>query len=160
MSCKSKPRIHRRVSGSRGRGFVLIEVMVSVAILNIGLLGAFTGIRSAKNLLERAANIQEATFVLDELMSYFALNPPPLYSKHSGNKVMTLGSYQWSVEVTRIRSGPLSGRAQISPDHEEEPEVQPDLRKVQVKISWRKHGRTGSIEAQQLVVKNLVEVGT
>jgi len=114
----------------RSKGFTLIEVMVSIAILSFGLILILQGFAYSANVLRISRNNLEATLLTEEKMAETEImlkqTKDSLFSGFNGESKSNNIEFKWKTELT------------IDEEYE-------DLNKVLATISWKEGRRKGTV---------------
>ncbi|MBU8869871.1 MAG: prepilin-type N-terminal cleavage/methylation domain-containing protein [Gemmatimonadales bacterium] len=128
-------------------GFALIEVMVSLAILAIGLVAVLTAVLSALNLQKDSANRFRAGLILQEKLSEITMVQ---YNGRTMHGVSPDSLFSWSV-----RGAPWAGAPPELPDAKGRTAAADTLVnpvfEVEVDVSWWTTRGTRTLSATQLV---------
>lgn len=134
-----------RRSGSKRpqtrRGFALIEVLVSLAVLGIGLVAVLASILSTLELQRDSAHRVRAGLVLQETLAELASGP---YDGQGRQGVSPDGRYAWRIEGSPWTVGDASPAT--VPDS-----LRSQVFDVEVQVSWTSRRGERSIAARQLV---------
>lgn len=112
----------------KNKGFTLIEIMVSVAILSLGLIVILQGFAGSLNILRVCRNNLEASLFAEEKMAELEIN-----TKQSKNAFIKDLS-----GATQSGNLGLQWQIVVSPDLEYK-----GLNKILATISWKEGKRTG-----------------
>jgi prepilin-type N-terminal cleavage/methylation domain-containing protein len=114
----------------RSKGFTLIEIMISVAILSFGLILILQGFTHSLNILRISQNNLQATLLAEEEMSQLQID-----AKNSKYGLLT--DLNGESQVDNIE---FSWQTSITPDEEYE-----DLNKLLTTVSWKEGRRKGAV---------------
>jgi prepilin-type N-terminal cleavage/methylation domain-containing protein len=117
------------VIGSRKKGFTLIEIMVSIAILSMGLILILQGFTYSINIFNIAQSNLEAVLLAEENMVKFEM----------GSKRVGDSSYKDTSGNTKLNNMNFAWDIRMSPQEEYE-----DLYKISSIISWNRGQNRGS----------------
>lgn len=110
------------------KGFMLVEVLVSVGILSFALVLILQGFIQSLNAVEIAQNNLDATFLAKELTTQLILEASQsqldLESQNKGQKRKASLEYNWEIEVFADKD-------------------QEGLKKVLSKVNWQSGRRKG-----------------
>jgi prepilin-type N-terminal cleavage/methylation domain-containing protein len=87
-------------TGRNKKGFTLIEVMVSIAILSLGLILILQGFARSLSILNIAENNLRAVLLAEENMVGFEMNSrnPAYFSDAGGDIVLNNVNFTWQVK--------------------------------------------------------------
>ena len=127
-------------------GFILIEVLVSLAVFSVGILAVLTGILSTLNLQKDTALRCRAGLILQE--QTLQLNEAP-YGGGVSQGVSSDGIFQWKITAEPWSAAPMTKkksrrRSVTKEDHQE-------MAQVRVEVSWQSPRGPRMIKASQLV---------
>ena len=137
------------------QGFILIEVLVSLAVFSIGIMAVLTGVLSTLNLQKDSALRYRAGLLLQDKM--LQLNELP-YSGGTSRGTSSDGVFSWSISGEPWSAAPPSTKKSRN---RWEPKPQPDqMSKVSVQVSWQSARGARQVRATQLVrISHLAEEG-
>ncbi|MDD5505344.1 MAG: prepilin-type N-terminal cleavage/methylation domain-containing protein [Candidatus Omnitrophica bacterium] len=113
----------------KSRGFTLIEIMISIAILSLGLIFVLQGLTHCLSILRISQNNLEASLLAEDKMAELEIaikqEPDKLSKDTSGESRSGNIEFKWEIR--------------LSPDQEYE-----ELNEVKAAVYWREGRRTGS----------------
>ncbi len=117
------------VIGKTKQGFVLAEIMVSVAILSIGLVFILQGFSYSLHVLNISENTLQAALLAEENMVEHEISSrqmrDPYFKGTSGDAVLNNLSFVWQIKVSSI-------------------EEYKNLKKILSTVSWKRGQGKGS----------------
>ena len=114
----------------RSRGFTLIEIMISVAILSFGLILILQGFTHSLNILRISENNLQATLLAEEKMAQLQID-----AKNSEYGFLTDFNGESQIDNIEFR-----WQTSITPDEEHE-----DLNELLTIVSWKEGKRKGTV---------------
>lgn len=113
----------------RNRGFTLIEIMISIAILSLGLILNLQGLTHCLSILRISQNNLETSLLAEEKMAEFEIaakqETGSFFKQTSGESQSGNIEFKWQIRLT--------------PDNEYE-----DLNEVLTTVYWKEGIRSGS----------------
>lgn len=122
----------------KNSGFTLVEIMVSVAILSLGLIVILQGFAGSLNILRVCRNNLEASLFAEEKMTELEIN-----IKQSKNAFIKDLS-----GATQVGNLELQWQIVMAPDLEYK-----DLNKILATISWKEGKRKGVNSLNTFLIK-------
>lgn len=123
--------------------FTLIEVMVSVAILSIGLVLILQGLARSLNILRIVEDNMEATFTAENKMAESDILAKEDWDDYESGLSDSFESedieYDWKIEVKPV----VWDSADLG--LEEIPEIYQELNEVSASLSWKEGKRNGEV---------------
>ncbi len=132
-----------------GSGFVLIEVLVSMAVFSIGIMAVLTSVLSALNLQKDSTFRYRAGLILQEKLVESVLIP---YNGQPMRGISADGVFNWTVA-----GEPWTGAPQVEKKKTKDgkkaktDDASSELIQMAVEVSWSTNRGTRSIHATQLV---------
>ena len=114
----------------RSKGFTLIEIMISVAILSFGLILILQGFTHSLNILSISENNLQATLLAEEKIAQLQIDAKQ-------NEYEFLTDLSGELKLNNIE---FNWETRITPDGEYQ-----DLNSVLTIISWKEGKRKGSV---------------
>ncbi|MEA3560865.1 MAG: type II secretion system protein [Candidatus Omnitrophota bacterium] len=120
------------------QGFTLVEIMVSMAILSIGLVLILQGFAQSLNILRIAEDNLKATLLAENKMAEAGMS----------------AKEEWDVfeeglkEKFKFENMKCEWKIQVSPvewEMEETPEAYEDLNEIKASLSWKEGKRKGKV---------------
>ncbi len=137
------------------QGFVLIEVLVSMAIFAIGIMAVLTAVLSALNLQKDSALRYRASLILhDKLMetSLISYNGEPMRGLSAdGVFSWTVAGERWAAAPERDDQKKSSSKGRQKNQENETPDLASLVYQVAVDVSWETRRGTRHLNATQLV---------
>jgi len=113
----------------KNRGFTLIEIMISIAILSVGLILILQGFTRCLNILRISQNNLETSLLAEEKMAEFEIaakqDKGAFFKDTSGESQSGNIEFKWQIR--------------LSPDNEYE-----DLNEVLTTVYWKEGRRSGA----------------
>lgn len=136
----------RNKNSSRAQGFILIEVLVSLAVFSIGIMAVLTGVLSTLNLQKDSALRYRAGLLLQDKM--LQLNELS-YTGGVSQGLSPDGVFSWSISGEPWTGAPRPkkksrNRRTFAPEPEQ-------LSQVLVQVSWQSPRGPRQVTATQLV---------
>jgi len=116
------------------RGIILLEVLVGLTIFAAGIVAVLGAVRTSQRAVTRAEKLLEASWLLDEVLAEWTLNPE---EETAGER----GAFEWRVEVEPWEA----------PGSTADTTDAPEMDRVRVEVAWNERGRPVSVEAVELV---------
>lgn len=142
MSGRRQPGARRQHSR---RGFALLEVLVSLTLLAVGIVGVLTAVIAALQLQEDAKLRYRAGLILNDRLGETALGA---YRGETVRGVSADGLFEWTIAGTPWQGLP---REEARQPGEEGTEIADRLCEVRVEVSWRTPRGPRHVQASQLV---------
>ena len=114
----------------RSKGFTLIEIMISVAILSFGMILILQGFTHSLNILRISQNNLQATLLAEEKMAQIQIDA----------KKSQYGFLADSNGESKIDNIEFRWQTSITPDEEYE-----DLNELLTTVSWKEGKREGMV---------------
>lgn len=130
------------MSGRRGSGFVLVELLVGLALFSIGVVAVLTSLRASMGVQERSRHLWRASLVLDQVARELSIVP----SESRELEGSTESGIGWVVEIE-----PWEGGVSFLS------EPAPALDLAAVTVSWNERGRTRTLTSHELIPRDRVE---
>ncbi len=147
-----------------GSGFILIEVLVSMAVFSVGIMAVLTSVLSALDLQKDSTLRYRAGLILQEKLAESVLVP---YNGQPMRGISADGVFSWTVAGEPWTGAPQVEKKKTKTSKtrgkEKEPKIDDassELFQMAVNVSWQTNRGTRSINATQLVHLSLQRVGT
>ena len=150
VTASNFPLNKRKVSKD---GFVLLEVLVSMAVLAVGIMAVLTAVLSVLDLQKNSAQRYRAGLILQDRLGAI------VFGQYNGEPLRGLsddGLFSWTVA-----GEPWTGAPHMQ--NKEEPDAEgvlDNLFQVSVDVSWQTNHGKRSINASQLVQISPQEEGS
>ncbi len=141
-----------------GSGFVLIEVLVSMAVFSVGIMAVLTSVLSALDLQKDSTLRYRAGLILQEKLAESVLVP---YNGQPMRGISADGVFSWTVagepwegapqvekKKTKTSTKREKGKKEREPSTDK---TSSSLFQIAVDVSWQTNRGTRSINATQLV---------
>lgn len=115
----------------RGKGFTLIETMVSLSVLSIGILAVWNVFAMASRASELDANTRVALMLADAKMTDLSLGPVKQLGQQQGRFDGQYQGYEWTTDV---ENSPFDRLAQVV-----------------VRVHWQQRGQQRSVTLATLL---------
>jgi len=124
----------------RNKGFTLIEIMISIAILSLGLIANLQGLTRCLSILRISQNNLEASLLAEEKMAEFEI----------AVKQETGSFFKQTSGESQTGNIELNWQIRLDTDSEYE-----DLNKVVITVNWKEGVRSGvSVFSTYLIIPN------
>lgn len=142
MTIAAAPRPRR----PHPRGFALIEVLVSLTLLAVGIVGVLTAVLSALDLQKDTAMRYRAGLILQDKLAEIQLVP---YHGEAIRGLSADGQFAWTVLAAPWQGMPESAERNRRDRDSDEAAI--DLYEVHVEVSWSAGAATRRLSATELV---------
>lgn len=135
-ACRSVVRPASNAIRNTQKGFLLIEVLVTISILAFGLVYISRSLTSCLNVMAQIASYSAALNLAEEKFFDVQMQKPPL--KDESNNFSDNPGFRYLVKITNLQDSDLK-----------------DLKNADIQVSWKEGRRAGSFElSSYLPIKN------
>lgn len=128
------------------KGFILIEVLVSLAVFSIGIMSVLTGVLATLDLQKDSALRYRAGLILQDKL--LQLNESP-YGGGTSQGMSPDGVFNWSISGEPWAAAPAPSKKKRN-RRDFEPAPDP-ISQVSVQVSWQSPRGMRQVKATQLV---------
>lgn len=128
--------------GQHPRGYILVEAIMSMALLSMGLIAIHGAIRQTIIVRGQARDYTQARFLLEQTLAYLELQPQHTEGAQSGQFEGDFSRFSWAWKISKIDI-PLPPFPPDTPwEVIENFKLNADyVAKVVVTVSWTRTGR-------------------
>lgn len=124
----------------RSGGYILLEAVVSMAVLSVSVVGINASLKQAILVKGEAQDYTQARFILEEQIAKVEIQDPLTEVENSGRCEGDLSRFRWRYKVTKIAlpqpempAAPVEGR--------QPPKMSaPYMAKIEVTATWSRAG--------------------
>lgn len=138
----------------RGRGYILVETIVAMAVLSVAILGVHRAISQALTARARTMDVTVARYLLEEVLGDLTLQPELTEGQGQGTfpAPHERFGYSWSIKRVDIPKPEITGN--LPPAQREYIERLLEnsyVGKVQIKVAWERSGQRFEQAAETII---------
>jgi type II secretory pathway pseudopilin PulG len=138
------------------RGYILLESIVSMALLSICMLGIYGGMRDAAGMRALAEDFTTARFLLEDVATQHELQPEVMEGEGRGQFPAPHDRFSHSWAITRVPV-PMEALPQTMSDEQRqqfERQFKRFMGRLRVTIRWTRAGLEHEVTGETLLAPN------